>query len=103
MLGKNILHVGSPRASWQLIQWSLALAQRDHMRLRNLRKKFAEAPDPALVERIAGSAAHEPERLQYCRVNNTRVSRPTRKKRPPADRGSKGRKVFASGVRGGQA
>src|SRR6266853_1076427 len=43
-----------------------ARAQRDDMlfRIGNAREKFAEAPDAALVERIARGAAVEPERLQ---------------------------------------
>ena len=38
----------------------------------NVGKKFAEAPDPALVERFAGSAAVEPEGLQRRRIGKKR-------------------------------
>jgi hypothetical protein len=64
MLGVEILNSQRARAPWQVIERRVAFAQRDGMLFGNVRKKFAETPDSALVKRFARSAALEPERLQ---------------------------------------
>src|SRR6266404_7048746 len=71
MLGVKILDTNRARASWQAVQRRVSFAQRDGMffGIGNVRKKFAEAPDAALVERIVRGAAVEPERLQCCRIS----------------------------------
>ena len=53
VLGAEILDADRARASWQVIERRVAFAQRDGVFFGNVRKKFAEAPDSALVERVA--------------------------------------------------
>jgi len=57
MLGVKILDTGRTRTPGQAVQRRVAFAQRDDMLfvfgIGNVRKKFAEAPNAALVERIA--------------------------------------------------
>ena len=55
MLGVEILDTGRARAPGQAVQRRVAFTQRDDMlfAIGNVRKQFAEAPNAALVERIA--------------------------------------------------
>ena len=53
MLGVEILDTGRAGTSWHVIERRVSFAQRDGMFFSNVRKKFAEAPDAALVERFA--------------------------------------------------
>src|SRR5580693_7734384 len=63
-----------PRASRQTIERSIAFAQCNDIFFRKLRKKFAEAPNPALVESRAPviadrNAPSEPQILQRRRIS----------------------------------
>ena len=55
VLRVEILDTGRTRASRQAVQRRVAFSQRDDMffGIGNVREKFAEAPDAALVKRIA--------------------------------------------------
>ena len=53
VLGAKILDPSRARAPWQAVEWRVSFAQGDGVLFRNVGKEFAEAPDSALVERIA--------------------------------------------------
>ena len=57
MFGIKILDTDRARAPWQVVQRRVAFAERDDMffvfGIGNVREKLAEAPDAALVERVA--------------------------------------------------
>jgi len=70
MLGVKILDIGGAGAARQAVERRVAFAQGDGVLLEigNVGKKFAEAPDSALVERMARGAAAEPKSLQGGRI-----------------------------------
>ena len=53
VLGVQILDAGRAGAARQVIQRRVSFAQRNGVFLGDVRKQFAEAPDSALVERLA--------------------------------------------------
>ncbi len=77
----------------------------------NVRQQFAEAPDAALVKRIARSAAVEPERLQRRRVSkagrwptDVRMSeRPSGEKEFQQVAASRATEILAGGIGSGAA
>ncbi len=82
VLGVKIFDSRRLRAPGQAIKRSIAFAQRDGMlfEIGNVRKKFAEAPDSALVEGRARRAAVEPERFQRRGVRKLTSPRSIREK-----------------------
>ena len=71
MLGAEILNSSRALAPWQVVERRVSFDERDGMLRGNVRKKFTEAPDAALIERIARSAAVEPKSFQ-CRSVESR-------------------------------
>ena len=53
VLGVEILDTSRAGASRQMVERRVAFTQRDDMLFGNVRKKFAKAPDSALIERSA--------------------------------------------------
>src|ERR1019366_6074592 len=90
VLGAEILNSGRACAPWQAVQRRVSFAERDGMFRGNVRKKFAETPDAALVERIARTAAVEPKSFQRRRI---RVVTPPNRR----SRGSAGQAIVDSG------
>jgi hypothetical protein len=80
VLGVEILDAGHPRAPWQVVERRVSFAQRYGMLFWNVGKKFAEAPDSALVQSVAGRAPVEPESLQRRRIEGRRVDGPAGEK-----------------------
>ena len=56
MLGEQARHTGDAGAVRQVIERRVALAQRDHGLIADLRKKFAKTPDAAEVNRVETQA-----------------------------------------------
>src|ERR1019366_139624 len=70
VLGAEILNSSRARAPGQVVERRVPFAERDGMFRGNVWKKFAEAPDAALVERFARCAAVEPKSFQRRRVES---------------------------------
>ena len=66
VLSLQRVEADNTRASRQIVEWRVALAQSNDVLFRNVGKEFAKAPDTALVEFMVRGLARKPDGFKGC-------------------------------------